>query len=315
MAFAFACSPSGGSDAVTTAPAAGVVSDSVIPTQSQFKSEFGSFGPHFRSWLSARGYNFSDGGFGGYRANTAPSGSKRIIVFVHGNGSRAQGSTGDPNGWYNTYKYLRERGWNNSELFAVNYAYDNILLAAQNDHRSSFTNRVKDFINAVYSYTGKKVTIVAHSLGVTVSRKAMKDGNLYGKVETFVAISGANHGLPTCGYIGWWGIYYEVYGLPTCSASTGFHHAPNYHYAYGSTSNFIGKLNSSSYGDYEMRNKTTRTYVIMSTVDELAGVRATYTQKLAGAYKTKTYSYVPYGHFNSKDLTASVQYAMINRTY
>lgn len=142
----------------------------------------------------------------------------------------------------------------------------------------------------------------------------MRDGGLYGKVKTFIAIAGGNHGLPTCGYVA--GGYYPFYPItPTCSSSTGFFHAPKGHYKYKSTSNFIGKLLSSRYGDYEMRYKSTRTYVIYSTVDEICGARAYYTSKLAGAYKSRKYTYAPYGHFGVKDRTAYYQYKMVQRSY
>jgi predicted alpha/beta hydrolase family esterase len=317
LIFNIACSGGTNDANVPSSPplAVSIAPTESIPSQSTFESTYGSFGPHFNSWLSSHGYSFSDGGFGGFRSNVAPVTSKKVVVFIHGNGSRAQGSSGDPKGWYNTYQYLRQQGWNNSELYAVNYGYEGALYSAYNDHRSSFVNVVKNFINAVYAYTGKKVTVVAHSLGCTLTRKAMKDGNLYSKIDTYVAIAGAHHGLPTCGYqYGWY--YFQSAYTPTCSSSTGFLYPPNYMtWLVPSTSYFIGKLNDSYYGDDEMQGKTTRTYVIMSTVDEIAGVRASYTSKLAGAYKTKVYSSVPYGHFNAKDLTASVQKQMIERTY
>jgi hypothetical protein len=144
----------------------------------------------------------------------------------------------------------------------------------------------------------------------------MKDGNLYGKVKTFIAIAGGNHGLPTCGYVTWWGGYYPFYPImPTCSSSTGFFHAPQGNSNYGSTSNFIGKLNSSSYGDNQMKYKSTRTYVIQSMVDEIAGARASYTSKLSGAYKYKTYYSAPYGHFGAKNYSEYYQYKMILQSY
>ncbi len=310
LAFALACAPGGSGSNVPGTPAAGATTS--IPSWTTFHADYDNFGPHFASWLSSHGYSFGDGGFGGYRTNTAPSGSKKVVIMIHGNAARAHGGGSDSYGWWYTYQYLRQQGWNDSELYAVNYGYESAMQAAYNDHRSSFTNRIKNFINAVYSYTGKKVTVIAHSLGVTSTRKAMKDGNLYSKIDTFIAIAGANHGLPTCGYQWGWYYFQSVY-TPTCSSSTGFLYPPNYMtWLIPSSSYFIGKLLQD---DNQMAGKTTRTYVIMSTVDEIAGARASYTSKLSGAYKTKTYTSYPYGHFNAKNKSAAIQYQMIQRTY
>lgn len=316
LAFTFACATS--STDQSELPSAPMVTGAVteaVPSYSTFNSSYRTFGPHFQAWLNSKGYSFSDGGFGGYRTNVAPSIAKKVVIFIHGNASRAHGGGSDTYGWFYTYQQLRNNGWNNSELYAVNYAYESATMASYNDHRSTFTNRIKDFINAVYAYVGnRQVTVVAHSLGVTVARKAMKDGNLYSKVATFIGIAGANKGLPTCGYQAGL-LYLQSVFTPTCSGSTGFLFPPNYMTADDNTSYFIGKLNHSSYGDNQMSGKTTRTYVIYSTVDEICGVRASYTSKLNGTYKYQTYSAVPYGHFNSKNLTASVQMSMINRTF
>jgi len=263
------------------------------------------FGSNFSSWLSANGYGsaFPEGGFGG--TASAPSTSKQVIIFVHGNGSLAQGNSGDPNGWIYPYNEFKNNGWTDQELYAINYAYNSPTYAYLNDHSSTRVNKVKNFINAVYAYVGnKQVAVIAHSLGCTLTRKAMKDGNLYSKVKTFISISGGNHGLSTCGY--WYlGIYYCV-ANPTCGYSAGL-----CNYPYGSDSSvFIRALNSSTYGDSEMSGKTTRTYVIRSSVDEICLTLTT--PALTGAYGTQTYYAAPYGHFGCKDWTASVQRSMIN---
>jgi predicted alpha/beta hydrolase family esterase len=265
------------------------------------------FGTHFKSWLSSHGYgsSFPYGGFGG--SSVAPSAVKQVVIFLHGNGSKAQGNSADPYGWKNSYDHFRANGYKDGELYALNYPKEGVLNAAYNNHDSTRLTMVKNFINAVYAYTGKQVNIVAHSLGVTLARKAMKDSNLYSKVRTFVALCGANSGLLTCGY--WfWGIYYCV-ATPTCGYSAGL-----CYYPYGSDSSvFIRALNSSTYGDYQMRNKTTRTYVIKSMVDEIATPYTT--ADLGGAYKTKTYSTVPYGHFGTKNYSADIQRKMVEWTY
>lgn len=292
--FSFACSTV---EPTQTGDSGSIAAGAYIPPS--------GFGSHFSSWLSANGYgsSFPNGGFGG--KSTAPGAVKQVIVFLHGNGATAQGNLSDTYGWKNSYDYFRANGWQDGELYALNYPTAN--LPTVNDHNSTRVNMVKNFINAVYAYTGKQVNIIAHSLGVTLARKAMKDANQYSKVRTFIAIAGANSGLLTCGY--WlWGIYYCVANA-TCSRSTGL-----CWYPYGTDSGtFIRALNTSTYGDDQMRGKTTRTYVIKSMVDEIATPYTT--ADLGGAYKTHTYAVVPYGHFGTKNLSTSIQKQMVDWTY
>jgi pimeloyl-ACP methyl ester carboxylesterase len=56
------------------------------------------------------------------------------------------------------------------------------------------------FVQAVQAYTGSAyVDIVAHSLGVTITRKMMQDyPQLYNQVLAAVMIAGANHGTTVC---------------------------------------------------------------------------------------------------------------------
>lgn len=209
-----------------------------------------TWGSQFKTWMTNNGYNdvatmsgpdsSGNPGFGGFQSGATPSynsTSKKIVVLIHGNGSKAQGAASDQRGWFDTYKMLRDNGWNNSQIFAVNFLDStSVMNAANNDHRTTHVNRVRRFLEAVYAYvnahrasgytTAVKLTVVAHSLGCTATRAAMRDGNLYSKVETFISISGGNNGLLSCGsYTGSglvWG-YYPYAGTiaPTCSSSTG----------------------------------------------------------------------------------------------
>ena len=205
-------------------------------------SNLPTWGSHFKTWMTNNGYSdvanmtgpdsSGNPGFGGFQSGAAPSISKKVVVLIHGNGSKAQGATGDMRGWFDTYKMLRDGGWNNSEIYAVNYLDStSVTNAANNDHRTTHVNRVRRFLEAVYAYVnvykvGAKLTVIGHSLGCTITRAAMRDGNLYSKVETFISISGGNNGLLSCGaYTGAgtvWG-YYPYAGTiaPTCSSSTG----------------------------------------------------------------------------------------------
>jgi hypothetical protein len=56
-----------------------------------------------------------------------------------------------------------------------------------------------EFIQAVRAYTGSlRFSIVAHSLGVTLARRALIDGGFRNDIDTFIGIAGANHGTSFC---------------------------------------------------------------------------------------------------------------------
>jgi hypothetical protein len=177
--------------------------------------------------------------------------------------------------------------------------------------------KVRKFIEAVKAYTGaSKVDIVAHSMGVTLARKAILGGYatdaleggeyyigpaLTSSVDTFVGIAGANRGLVSC--------YQTAGSTPTCAATNGLY--PGYWNGLGVSgrSSFLTDLASRS--GYEGSYR----YSIWSTVDEIIGygnvVYYDYTSRLPGQTGEKTYSSVPYGHFGSKDQTAAVQLSMV----
>lgn len=101
------------------------------------------------------------------------------------------------------------------ELWAISYNGKSTelnppLLQCRTDNRSNVSD-LTAFVNAVLAYTGAaKVDIVAHSLGVTLVRSAMR-GNpeLSQEVRKFVGIAGPNHGTTVCRrlwlmwFIGW----------------------------------------------------------------------------------------------------------------
>lgn len=233
------------------------------------------YGSDFKSWLSNNGYShltsksFSDQyapGWGG--TDSAPSISRHPVIFVHGNGA-------DASYWDEARLDFKANGWRDDELYAISwsrvYEYDDDPSVANwfwnvwdttdlayNNHQTGL-NRVRDFIDAVLAYTGAdKVDLVTHSLGVTVTRGAIRgrgyslyscdwlalawngglyhwcgyrdgadyftdyitashQGDIYGKIDTFVGIAGGYFGQRE--YYGNFqtdGCTY-AYGAPTCS--------------------------------------------------------------------------------------------------
>ena len=147
-------------------------------------------------------WGFDVGGFGGEtrgkKLNFNP------IVFVHGNGVDATFwdiATEVPPSTLNVRNYFRARGYSDQELWGLSYngsgCSNTVTCGTANDIN---VPDVYGFIEAVRAYTGsKKVDVVAHSLGVTVVRKAMKlHPELLGEIEDIVLIAGANHGTTPC---------------------------------------------------------------------------------------------------------------------
>jgi pimeloyl-ACP methyl ester carboxylesterase len=132
------------------------------------------------------------------------------LILVHGNNV-------DAADWYPVRTVLRDNGFGDQEIFAPSYngqgCNNGTALYTQNpeaapDHQncsSTVTGNdvnvpdVVDFIHAVQAYTGSRAfSIVGHSLGVTLARKAIKAGGLQDDVVAFVGIAGANHGTDFC---------------------------------------------------------------------------------------------------------------------
>jgi triacylglycerol esterase/lipase EstA (alpha/beta hydrolase family) len=163
---------------------------------------------------------------------------------------------------------------------------------------------VRHFIKAVLAYTGATaVDIVAHSMGVTLARKAIKGGTgsdraqfpalydlgepLTAQVHTFIAIAGANRGLASC---------LPMLVFPTCALTNGLH----------PLSQFLAALNSSSGFEGQKR------YSIWSAADTLiaaAGGDVAATSPLPG----QTGEWVPHGldHLALKDQTVLKQLDII----
>jgi triacylglycerol lipase len=124
-------------------------------------------------------------------ASTPAEACKDAVVLVHGN-------TASPSSWDNTYNELLRRGHASTEIFRPSWGSK--TCAACNDHDGSELVPVKDAINQALSRscTGK-IDVIGHSMGVTLSIKAILDLGVSSRVESFVGIAAGYRGLWSCG--------------------------------------------------------------------------------------------------------------------
>jgi pimeloyl-ACP methyl ester carboxylesterase len=145
------------------------------------------------------------GGWGGTLAGgascrnwSARPGHRTPVFLVHGTLVDAEywrkSEVGDE--IVNVRQRFLDDGYAPCELWAI--SYDGAPgYATANDIN---TEEVYTFITRVQAYLGaSKVNVMAHSLGVTVVRKAAYvHPDLYRRIRDLVLIAGANHGTTTC---------------------------------------------------------------------------------------------------------------------
>jgi len=132
------------------------------------------------------------------------------VVFVHGNGDSALGSGGPLfNGWVEVLGAFLGAGYGFESLYGTTWGPADPLLVKRQSHDRRRVLQVRRFIEAVLAYTShRRAHVVAHSMGVTLARKAILGGRLVDekgwielgpslspRVGSFVGIAGANQGL------------------------------------------------------------------------------------------------------------------------
>jgi triacylglycerol esterase/lipase EstA (alpha/beta hydrolase family) len=113
------------------------------------------------------------------------------VVLVHGN-------VAYPSSWNGTVSELKSRGYVASQLFLPSWGSK--INAAGNSHDATNTGVVKSALqSALASSCTGKIDVIGHSMGVTLAMKAINELGYAGKVNTFVGVAGAQHGLNSCG--------------------------------------------------------------------------------------------------------------------
>lgn len=113
------------------------------------------------------------------------------VVLVHGNMAY-------PSSWNSTVSTLKSRGYVDSQLFRPSWGSK--TNAGSNSHDTTNTNVVKSALQSALaaSCTGK-IDVIGHSMGVTLAMKAINELGYSGKVNSFIGVAGAQHGLNSCG--------------------------------------------------------------------------------------------------------------------
>lgn len=284
----------------------------------------GGISTDFRQWLSTSSFSsfdfarddLSGGSFGG-RTTSGELLSRRPVVFVHGNSDRAIG--GGFNGWGNSTSYFLDQGYTSAELYATTWGPANQLLASAQYHSKIYLMRTRAFLEAVLAYTGAaQIDVISHSMGVTLSRKAilggaandLLDGGRYdlgtpltASVHTFIGISGANSGLTSCWATG--------PSTPTCGATNGFYPGQLVWGSVSGRSAFLDDLQAAQSGF-----EGARRFSMWSRAETVGGygplVYGQYTSRFPGQMDEVVSG--SEDHLGMKDETAGEQFNLVNST-
>ena len=130
------------------------------------------------------------------------------VIFVHGNNDTPFPTACNPFfGRMQAFaQHFADSGYATSELWGIGYQGDQCDLPGDQTRRSSIAHTnaanvpdLRRFVKAVLAYTGaKEVDIVAHSLGVTLTREWVRQDDADRLVRRFVAIDGPNGGIINC---------------------------------------------------------------------------------------------------------------------
>ena len=128
------------------------------------------------------------------------------VIFLHGNNDTPFPTACNPFGYvHNVAQYFAGHGYAPSELWGLGYQGDQCDLVVPTNRSGvahSTAANVADldrFVRAVLAYTGaKRVDVVGHSLGVTLTREWMRVDHAAHLVRRLVAIDGPNHGIVNC---------------------------------------------------------------------------------------------------------------------
>ena len=130
------------------------------------------------------------------------------IIFLHGNND-----TPYPNPCNEAFGHMRDfaqyfldHGYSPKELWGLGYQGDqcDVVTTPTNKSGEAHTTRanlpdLRAFVAAVRAYTGaRRVDIIGHSLGATLTREWLRADNAYRLVRRVVSVDGPHHGIINC---------------------------------------------------------------------------------------------------------------------
>ncbi|KAL6734512.1 hypothetical protein Aduo_005044 [Ancylostoma duodenale] len=276
----------------------------------EFSPDFSTFlasyyGPYVRDQMERRDLA-GKGSFGG-KADRSERLRNQPIVFVHGVSDTAGEKMMQAANWF------KAKGYKNSELYSTTYfngAQGNPLKWVEYGMRCEYVKQVRALIVATRLYTGRAVDVIAFSLGVPVSRKAILGGRcvdsgeylggpLTKYIDTFVGVAGPNHGISLqVGGVAIPGCVFSV--IPVCNQVTGL-----YSGFCPSESEFLQDINSQV--GYEGKH----IFTIHSKKDQIVGhiVCNRVTSQIAGQMGEKVFENL--NHDDTFHTSHSVQLAMV----
>ncbi|VDL75509.1 unnamed protein product [Nippostrongylus brasiliensis] len=167
------------------------------------------------------------GSFGG-KVHHGDQPRNQPIVFVHGVSDTAGEKMTQAANW--------SMGYKSSELYSTTYfngAQGNPLKWVEYGMRCEYVKQVRALIVATRLYTGRAIDVIAFSLGVPVSRKAILGGRCVDSgeylggpltrfIDTYVGVAGPNHGISLqVGGVAIPGCVFSV--IPVCNQVTGLY--------------------------------------------------------------------------------------------
>ncbi|CDW76003.1 lipase [Stylonychia lemnae] len=264
--------------------------------------------------------DFFGGSFGGKDNDSTPI-TKVPVIFIHGAADQIIGEEWANNGFRYSIEYFLQQGYTKAELYGSMWGFADLFYEYNLVHNSEWILQIRKFIEAVIDYTGaEKVNIIAHSMGVTLSRAAIKGGKysigddqeidlgepINEFIQTYVAIAGGNYGVSICNIQ----FYYDAFRI--CNNQTGFFPGTQDDKPQcKDISKFLGRLNKNKIkeGDY--------TYALLSLYDQVVPpvVFNRYTSFFPTMDQGFIFNSSEYDHVGVRDLTANVQYVLVNQHY
>ena len=136
---------------------------------------------------------------------------------MHGTGDAIIGDNWANDGFRYSIEYFLSQGYTKGQLYGSTWGWNDDYHRFQHQYQLEYVMYIRKFIEAVLDYTGaEEIDVVAHSMGVPLSRKALKGGwtkravwegeqvpfyigkPLTGRVRNYIGIVGPNFGVENC---------------------------------------------------------------------------------------------------------------------